>query len=132
MTIFLFIAVSKEHVMDVYKCPMYLVAHYKHNEHASTVLRILIHVLYRTEKHSVMCLLQKAIWYSYLNLKNPQTVVNYVRTMAGSTHASLRHGSHFFFMNELADDTHCKHFRVCRVMCVYSDLSRGDVLPSRL
>jgi hypothetical protein len=115
---FMFIATSKEQVMDVYKCPIFWVAHYKHNGHSSTVLRILIHVLNRTEKHSVMCLLQKAIWQSYLNLKNPHTVVNYVRTMGGSTHASLRHDSKFF-MNELADDTHCKHFRVCWVMRVF-------------
>ena len=53
---FVFIAISKEHVMDAYKCPKYWVAHYKHNEHATTVLRILIHVLNRTEKHSMMCL----------------------------------------------------------------------------
>ena len=94
---FVFIATSKGHVMDVCKCPMYWVAHYKHNEHSNTVLRILIHVLSRTEKHSMMCLSQKAIWHSHLNLNNPHTAVNYVRTMAGSTHASLRHGSKLLF-----------------------------------
>jgi hypothetical protein len=39
--------------------------------------------------------------------------------MAGYTHASLRHGSEFF-MNGLADDTHFKHFRVCRVVSVFA------------
>ena len=112
---FVFTAISKERVMDGYKCPIYWVARYEQNEHASTVLRILIHALNRTKKHS--CLLQKAIWHSYLNLKNPHTVANYVRIMAGPTHASLRHGSQFFlWMSSLM--THTANIFACVGSCV--------------